>query len=305
MKRKIIIIPAIVFGVLITLFIGKNMVIKTSVTTGVRAITGLKLKIRSMDVGVFKSLIGINELQLHNPQGFEDKLMVDLPEIYVDYNLGAIMGGKAHLEEVRLNLKEFTVVKNEAGELNLDSLRVVKESEEVEETEKSDTEKEKTEMPDIQIDLLELKIDKVIYKDYSKGTPPKEKVYNVKIDEQYEDITNPQSFIRLIIFKALKNTTIAKLTNFDLGKLQSGISGTVKKTTEMAQEATNRALDTGKKASEKVRKTAVESIEKATGAGSDASKKIQEATRESVDKATDSIKKLASSVESVGNLRLW
>jgi hypothetical protein len=60
MKRKIIMIPAIVFAVLIALFIGKNMIIKTSVTTGVRAMTGLKLNIRSMNVGVFKSLIGIN-----------------------------------------------------------------------------------------------------------------------------------------------------------------------------------------------------------------------------------------------------
>ena len=143
MKRKIIIIPAIVFAIIIALFIGKNMIIKTSVTTGVKAMTGLKLSIRSMNVGVFKSLIGINELQLYNPSGFEDKLMMDLPEIYVDYNLGAIMGGKAHLEEVRLNLKEFIVVKNEAGELNLDSLRVVKETEGEEEQKKDDGKKKK------------------------------------------------------------------------------------------------------------------------------------------------------------------
>ena len=291
MKRKIIIIPAIVFGILIVLFIGKNMIIKTSVTTGVKAVTGLKLSIRSMNVGVFKSLLGINELQLYNPAGFEDKLMVDLPEIYVDYNLGAIMGGKVHLEEVRLNLKEFIVVKNEAGELNLDSLRVVKETE-GEEATKEDEKQEKTEMPDIQIDLLKMKIDKVIYKDYSKGTPPKEKVFNVKIDEQYENITDPQSFVRLIIFKALKNTTIASLTNFDLGKLQSGISGTVKKTTEMAHQATGRALEAGKDASGKIQKTAEESVGKATDAGKDASEKLQESARESVEKATDSIKKL-------------
>ena len=62
MKRKAIKIPAIVFAVLIALFIGKNMIVKTSVTTGVRAMTGLKLSIRSMNIGVFKSLIGINEL---------------------------------------------------------------------------------------------------------------------------------------------------------------------------------------------------------------------------------------------------
>ncbi len=291
MKRKIITIPAIVFAVLIALFIAKNMIIKTSVTTGVKAMTGLKLHIRSMDVGVFKSLIGINELQLHNPQGFEDKLMVDLPEIYVDYNLGAIIGGKAHLEEVRLNLREFTVVKNEAGELNLNSLSVVKETEEEEAT-KEDEKKEKSEMPEIQIDLLELKIDKVVYKDYSKGSPPKVKEFNVKIDERYENITNPQSFVRLIIFKALKNTTIAKLANFDLGKIQSGISGAVKKTTEKAQEATGRALEAGKIASEKAREAAGKTVEKAMGDGNEASIKIQEAAKESVGKATDSIKKL-------------
>ena len=291
MGRKIITIPAIVLVVIIALFFGKNMIIKTSVTTGVKAMTGLKLSIRSMNVGVFKSLIGINELQLYNPSGFKDKLMMDLPEIYVDYNLGAIMGGKAHLEEVRLNLKEFIVVKNEAGELNLDSLRVVKETE-GEEATKEDEKQEKTEMPDIQIDLLKMKIDKVIYKDYSKGTPPKEKVFNVKIDEQYENITDPQSFVRLIIFKALKNTTIASLTNFDLGKLQSGISGTVKKTTEMAHQATGRALEAGKNANEKARKTARKTVEKATIAGNDASEKIQKSTRESVEKAAGSIKKL-------------
>ncbi len=290
MKRKIIIIPAIVFAVLIVLFFGKNMIIKTSVTTGVKAMTGLKLSIRSMNVGVFKSLIGINELQLHNPGGFEDDLMMDLPEIYVDYNLGAIIGRKAHLEEVRLNLREFLVVKNADGQLNLDSLRVVKETEgEGENAEKDEGKKEKSEMPDLQIDLLEMKIGKVVYKDYSKGTPPKEKVFNVNIDERYENITNPQSLVRLIIVKALKNTTIASLTNFDLGKLQSGISGSVKKATEMAQEAKDRAIETGQNA---IQGTAEEAVGKAEEAGKEAGEKLQNTAKETVDKAADTIKKI-------------
>ena len=267
MKRKIIIIPAIVLAVLIALFFGKNMIIKTSVTAGVRAMTGLKLSVGSMNVGVFKSLIGINELQLHNPPGFEDDLMIDLPEIYVDYDLGAFIAGRAHLEEVRLNLREFIVIKNEAGALNLDSLKVVEgEGEEVEE--EADTgDKEETKMPDLQIDLLDMKIGKVIYKDYSKGTPPKEKIFNVNIEERYENITDPQSFVRLIILKALKNTTIASLANFDLGKLQSGISGAVKKTAEKALEAQVKALDAGKDLiEEKATGTAKETVEKASGA---------------------------------------
>jgi hypothetical protein len=263
MGRKIITIPAIVLVVIIALFFGKNMIIKTSVTTGVKAMTGLKLSIRSMNVGVFKSLIGINELQLYNPSGFKDKIMMDLPEIYVDYNLGAIMGGKAHLEEVRLNLKEFIVVKNEAGELNLDSLRVVKETE-GEVAEKDDSKKEKTEMPDIQIDLLELKIDRVIYKDYSKGGSPKVREFNVNIDERYENITDPQSFVRLIIVKALKNTTIASLANFNIGKLQKGLTDTVRKTAEKALQAPGKAVEAGKDLiEEKAAETAKETVGKA------------------------------------------
>lgn len=261
MKRKIIIIPAIVLAILIALFFGKNMIIKTSVSAGVRAMTGLKLSIRSMDIGIFKTVIGINELQLYNPSGFVDELMIDLPEIYVDYDLGAFMKGKTHLEEVRLNLKEFIVVKNEAGELNLDSLKVVKEAEE--EKVIDEDKKEGTKMPGLQIDVLELKIDKVVYKDYSKGTPPKVKEYNVNINERFENITDPQSFGRLIILKALKNTAIASLANFDIGKLQKGVTETVKKTTEMALETPGKAVEVGKEAGEKVKETAKKTVEKA------------------------------------------
>jgi hypothetical protein len=268
MKRKIIVIPAIVFAILIALFFGKNVVIKTSVTAGVKAMTGLKLSIRSMNIGVFKSLIGINGLQLHNPQGFEDDLMIDLPEIYVDYNLGAFMKGKTHLEEIRLHVKELIVVKNEAGELNLNSLKVVKAAEDEkggeEETEKGDGAKEKTKMPDIQIDLLALRIDRVIYKDYSKGTSPKVKEFNVNIDERYENITDPQSLGRLIIVKALKNTTIASLANFDIGKLQKGLAETVRKTAAKAMETQAKAVEAGHDLiEEKTSETAKEAIEKA------------------------------------------
>ncbi len=287
MKREAITIPAIVLVILIALFFGKNVVIKTSVTAGVRAMTGLKLSIRSMDFGIFKTLIGINELQLYNPSGFVDELMIDCPEIYVDYDLGAFMKGRTHLEEVRLNLKEFIVVKNEAGELNLDSLKVVKEEEVIDKDKK-----EKSKTRELQIDILELRIDKVVYKDYSKGTPPKVKEYNVNIDDRFENITDPKTFGRLIIVKALKNTTIASLTNFDLGKLQRGISGTVRKTAEKALETPGRAIEIGKDAGEKARETAEEKVKKAIEAEKKAGEKVKETAEEAVEKAADAIKKI-------------
>ncbi len=269
--RKSFIIISIIFALLVAVFFGKNLIVKTSVKAGVKAMTGLKLNIKSMNVGILNSLIGIDGLQLFNPPGFVDELMVDLPEVYVDYDLGAFIKRKVHLEEVRLNLKEFSVIKNEKGELNLDSLRVVEEEKEEKIEGEEEKEKEKTKMPELQIDVLELKIGKVIYKDYSKGTPPKSKEFNVNIDERYENITDPRAFISLIIVKALKNTTIARLTNFNLGALQENVAGKLKETTQKVMETADKVIETGK---------------------DDVEKKVKEAAKETIEKTTDTLKKI-------------
>lgn len=268
--RKLFIIVSIIFVLLVAVFFGKNLIVKTSVKAGVKAMTGLKLNIKSMNVGILNSLIGINGMQLFNPPGFVDELMVDLPEIYVDYDLGAFIKRKIHLEEVRLNLKEFSVIKNEKGELNLDSLRVVEEKKEEKVEGEEKKEKEKTKMPELLIDVLELKIGKVVYKDYSKGTPPKSKEFNVNIDERYENITNPRAFISLIIVKALKNTTIARLTNFNLGALQENVAGKLEDTTQKVMETADKVIGTGK---------------------DDVGKKVKEAAKETIEKTTDTLKK--------------
>ncbi len=119
-------------------------------------------------------------------------------------------------------------------------------------------------MPELQIDVLELKIGKVIYKDYSKGTPPKVREFNVNIDERFENITNQRTLISLIIVKALKNTVIAHLTNFNLGALQEDVAGKLKETTRKVVETADKALETGKDVEKKVKDTARGTIEKAT-----------------------------------------
>ena len=160
MKKLLFVVVGLLLLVAVLLF-AKNIIAKVSVEKGVEMVTGLRLDMQSLDVGIIETLIGIEGLQLYNPEGYKDKVMVDIPEIYVDYDLGAFFKGEVHLEEVRLNLKEFVVVKNEKGELNLNALKVVKEEgkEEVVE-EKTSVKEEKTKMPPLQIDVLELKIGK-------------------------------------------------------------------------------------------------------------------------------------------------
>lgn len=212
------IVLLVVVGVLL---LAKNAIAKMAVVQGMKAITGVGLTIRDLDVGLLHTRLGIQGLRVLNPAGFHDPTMMDLPEIYVDYELGALLKGKAHLEEVRLNLQELTVVKNERGEVNLHSLQAVKASKKPAQTPEKKSQPA-TPPPPITIDRLELNIGKVIYKDYSTGTP-QVKEFNVDIHERFHNITNPYALTGLIITRALAKTTVARLTNLDLGTLQSEV----------------------------------------------------------------------------------
>ncbi|MFC2149832.1 AsmA family protein [Candidatus Auribacterota bacterium] len=237
MFKKLILILVVL---VVVIYFGKNFLIKNAITHGVKAMTGLKVEIDSMNISVVGTSVGIKGLKLYNPPQFKDRLMMDMPEISVDMYLKPLLKKKIHVESIKLDLKEFVVVKNEKGELNLDSITAVKGVED--EQEKEEQEK-KGEMPEIRIDLLELKIGKVVYKDYSKGGEPKVTEVNVNIDEKFEDIDDPYKLVSIIVFKALVNTSIAQLANFDLGPLKGNVTEVMDKAKEKFKVYTDKAKD--------------------------------------------------------------
>ncbi|MDP3979951.1 MAG: AsmA family protein [Chlamydiota bacterium] len=234
MKKFISISLTVILILVITLALTRNILTKTVLTGAIKTLTGLELNIGKVDIGILNTHAGIQGLVLHNPPDFQDEIMMDLPEIYIDYDLGALLKGKVHLEETRLNLKEFVVIKARDGKLNLDALKISgkEESEKPAQTKKA----EEGKATDFQIDLLELKIGKVIYKDYSSGTEPKIKEYDVNINEQFHNVTDPKALMNTIVIKALMKTNIAKLIGFDLGSLTEGAADVLKGATSIATD---------------------------------------------------------------------
>lgn len=259
MKKWVIVIVGVLV-VLLVLGLAKDLIIKIAVEKGVQIVTGLRLQMGGFRVGLINTLVDIRNLRILNPTGFKDKNMLDMPEIYVAYDLPAIFGGKVHLKDTRINMEEFTVVKNEKGQLNLDSLKVVQ-------AQKAGAKPEEKggKAPEIQIDRLRLKIGKVFYKDYSRGGEPSVREFNVNIDEEYRNITNPYSLVSLIVVKALMNTTISGLTNFDIRGLSGNISDTLASAQKVTAQATETAQKTVKAATEAA-KTAEETASKASEA---------------------------------------
>ena len=244
MAKKIGILIVAFAILLVTLSFAKNIIAKTILSAGIKALTGLELQTKSMNIGVLKTLIDIQDLKILNPQGFPEKVMVSIPNIFIDYDLGALIKRKVHLNQLKLNLKELIVIQNEKGQLNLDSLKVARTKKEKKPTDKVEKEK----MMDIQIDKLRLKIGKVIYRDYSKAPHPAIREFDVDIDERYENITDPRAFLSLIVVKALTKTTIANLAHFDLFPLKKEVTEIFDKTTGVSGRG--------------IEKTAEEAVEK-------------------------------------------
>lgn len=282
----------IVVGILVALIVisfAKDIIIKIAVEKGVQAVTGLPLKMKGFKIGIIRTLVDIKGLKLYNPKGYTDKVMLDMPEIYVDYHLLPIFKGKVHLQEMRIDLKEFVVVKNKNGEINLDSLKVVEDQKEKKARKKPKAEaKGKGKAPDIQIDLLELKIGKVLYKDYSRDGDPVVTEYDIGIDERYENITNLSTLISLILVKSLVGTNIARLTKVDLKGLQGSISDTLDSATKAVSETVAKA----QKAAEKNLREGRESVAKAAKKAEEVSKKAGAELKKTADELKKKFKLL-------------
>ena len=169
-----------------------------------------------------ENFIKIENFRLYNPEGFPNEVLALLPLISVDIDMPALYKGKLHIEQITINLSEFVAIKNKEGELNVNSLKVMKEhgdtdeklQEEVEkekkkEKEKPKAKKEEKSSEEAQIDKVTLSIGKVIYKDYSKGGEPSVKTFEINLkNKEYEGIPDVKSLIITIVIQTLMRTTI-------------------------------------------------------------------------------------------------
>lgn len=202
---KVILVFIVIVG---ALMVGKNALVKIAIEKGVKAVTGLSLKIGKLDVSIISSHIGITDLKLFNPDGFPQGIMFHAPEIFVDYRLLDMLKGKIHLEDLRLDFDQFVIVKNANGQMNLAALKPKTKSEPEKPAKEIADKKTKKKAPQIQIDHLVLKVGKVIYKDYSKGGEPLVREFNVNISQELSDVTDVRKLLGLVVSRAIAQSAI-------------------------------------------------------------------------------------------------
>ncbi|MBN1868968.1 MAG: AsmA family protein [Candidatus Omnitrophica bacterium] len=224
MKKLLQLIIVLVVVTLVVLVLGRNVFAKFAIEKGVEAATGLPLNIKKLDLGLSTTHVAISDLKLLSPKGFNNEVMFSAPEIFVDYDLGAMMKGKVRLEDIRLNFDQFVVIRNKDGQLNLDALKPKegKRQEPAQQGKKDEGKKGKA--PEVQIDHLALKIGKVVYKDYSQGTEPVINEYNVNISEEMDNVTDLNSLLGFIANKAMAKTALSSLGDFNVDAFKGAVS---------------------------------------------------------------------------------
>lgn len=232
--------------VLIGLVLARNVIVKTALERGVTAATGMPLSIKKFDLNILNTSIDIEGLMVRNPAGFHDTVLAEIPKILVAYQRGAIFTGKIHFKAMEFDLKQFNVVKNEQGILNLDKLKALQAQPNAEEP-SDPAPKTEGKVAPLQIDSFRLKVGKASFIDYAGGQASV-KDFNVGLDETYTNVTDPNKLVMLIVFKIMTRTPLALVPNFNVGALQGSVSGILGSATDVAGQMATKGLDTLKDA---------------------------------------------------------
>ncbi|MFA6601097.1 MAG: hypothetical protein WCU74_08825, partial [Candidatus Omnitrophota bacterium] len=207
------------------LFVAKDLVIKVAAETAVTAVTGFKTEIGYLKYQ-FPSTLEIRDLKILNPQGFEQPVFTQIPEIFVSVNLKQILKGQAiHLPEIRFALQEVNLEKNKAGVSNISLLSSAAQKGQGTAGPKQPAgpAKQGKAMP-FQLDRFELTIRNIRYQDRSMVVPVN-LVTDLKVEKQvFENITDPQALVNLILLKIVNGTSFGNL-GISPDLLQNGLTG--------------------------------------------------------------------------------
>ncbi len=208
MKNILVKILIGTFALVVVIFIGRDLIIKSSITGLAHAATGLNIKVGGFNSSIGSSSMTIKDLRVFNPAGYTEKTMLTMPEIFVQVELGTILTSRRRIKEMRLDVSTMIIERNNKGRLNLEELKPAGSKKEGGEAKTAPTKESR-----LHINLLRLRIGKVVYKDSFK-TPPSTQEFDLNIDETYRNIDDVRALMPIIISNALKSQGLRALTNF-------------------------------------------------------------------------------------------
>ena len=255
MIKKILFLLLFLFLIVTGIILTINTWLPTALAFGVRQITVFPTSVHKTDFNLGGSTFGIYGLEIRNPHGFPKGKFVSIPEIYVDFNLpNFLISRRLHIQELRLNVEEVTIVKNKAGQSNISRLTSVREG-------KAEVSKEKKKLEKVKspkelkffVDTLVLTIRRVRFQDQTNPFIG-EKTIDLHIEQEVvHGLSSPADIVRLVVLRIIYKAALGNLgVPVDLlkGQLDASLArgqALALQSTALAREIGTQALSEGER----------------------------------------------------------
>lgn len=232
------ILGKILVGVALTVvvvFLGRDIIVKASIGGLARMATGLGVSVGGFKSSLTDSSLLIKDLRVNNPSGYTEKTMLHAPEIFVQVEAGTMMSSDRRIKEMRLDVARVVVERNKQGKLNVEELKPVG-------AKKSGEPKKEEKASKLRIDVLKLRLGKVIYKDATKGITQE---FDLNIDETYRNITDVRALTPIIMSNVFKSQALRALANFSPADLMQNFTAAGIDVADFGLGKISGALDAG------------------------------------------------------------
>lgn len=251
-----------VLAICLALLLSKDYVAARTIEN-VAAKAGVPLHIEHFQINFFNGQVWAKDIRIQSPEGFENEPMIHIDFLFVNLGASTFFRPGIHLKNLVLQLSEIRFVRNPAGEMNLALMKL--------------------EGFPLTLDQFEILIDRIVYKDLGTPVSAMERSLEVSIREKHmdvEDLDNLNGLIRIIVLKAARNASFARLLDLNpadllkdnvfvvltgargVGKAASAVTGAVIKPFESApEEKLEAAVKDAVKGVEKIEKATLEKLE--------------------------------------------
>jgi hypothetical protein len=103
----------------VALVLLKDILAKALAEHELEARSGLEVKIGSLELGLFEPTVTLEDVKVYNRATFGGSPLLDAPDLHIEYDPGALLNRRLHLNLLRLSLAEINVVETQDGRTNL------------------------------------------------------------------------------------------------------------------------------------------------------------------------------------------
>ena len=203
--RWLIVVLSVLLGLAVLGLLFRDFILKLAARKTVEASTGMRVEIAKFKTGLRTPAIQIQGFKLHNYPEFGDSVLLDVPDLLVEFDAELASQGKLRFKQLRVNLAELNVIRDAAGRWNIEKVE-----KEMTERNTARTNRNERKLAFAGIDELRLTLGRITYTDLQK--PSRSRQFTVNRDEFAQGIKTDedlQDWIGSNIFKVILQESAA------------------------------------------------------------------------------------------------